>query len=240
MDTQATFVEELAARVRSAAKRLNLAPSALAKALEVPSSSFANYWKGDRAWPTEQLPGLSRELRMELSELLTGQRQPAVVHVPFSQREPASRSPQLEVTSEEMVDALDLVGVREIDLAYGLGETYADGEIEVTVRLFPRSWLRQITDTPPELLAFARGRGSSMQPTIQDGDMILIDRSLRSVFEQDELWALTVGQIAMIKRLRIRGERVTVLSDNDRVPPDDYHHEEINIVGRVTFVGRRV
>ncbi|WP_264943939.1 XRE family transcriptional regulator [Sphingomonas canadensis] len=135
---------------------------------------------------------------------------------------------------------LDLVQVHEIDLAYGLGGTYSDGPIEAEVLHFPRTWLRSITKTPPAMLTFARGKGDSMEPTLQDGDIVLIDRSVQTIREQDAIWALTNGDIAMIKRVRVKGDRVTILSDNDRVPDDDFHHEEINVVGRVVFIGRRI
>ena len=134
----------------------------------------------------------------------------------------------------------DLVAIHEIDLAYGLGGAYADGEVESSVLHFPRAWLETITRTPPTMLTFARGRGDSMQPTILDGDIVLLDRSMNRVFEQDAIWALTVGEIAMIKRLRMRGGRVHMLSDNDRIPPDDADVEDVNIVGRVIFIGRRI
>lgn len=137
-------------------------------------------------------------------------------------------------------DQDDLVEVAEVDLAYGLGAAFDDSPIDVVTHRFPRSWIEGITQTPPSLLYVARGRGDSMQPTIQDGDMVLIDRSQRTIREQDAIWALTIGQFAMIKRVRARGERIALLSDNDRVPPDEVFHEEINVVGRVIFIGRRV
>jgi len=143
------------------------------------------------------------------------------------------------VSAEETSDA-ETVEIEEIDLAYGLGGSFADGEVERQTHRFPQAWLRTITRTSPALLFFARGRGDSMTPTISDGDMVLIDRSQRSVREQDAMWALTVGQIAMIKRVRVHGSRVELLSDNERIPPYDAVQEELNIVGRVIFVGRRV
>lgn len=143
----------------------------------------------------------------------------------------------------DLLDAqedLDLVEVQEIDLAYGLGGTFSEDAVEVRMMQFPRAWIEQITRTPAAQLTFARGRGDSMMPTITDGDMVLIDRSQRSVREQDAIWAMTVGEIAMIKRIRSRGERVLILSDNDRIPADDVFHEELNVVGRVIFIGRKV
>jgi len=206
-------VEKIAVRVRARANELDLQPSTLRRALDVPSSTFALYWKGERVWPTEVLGPLAEKLQTTIDAILLG---------------PDSGSP------------LDLVTVNEIDLAYGLGGTYSDLPIESQVLHFPRTWLESITLTPPAMLTFARGRGDSMMPTLSDGDMVLIDRSQRTVREQDAIWALTIGDIAMVKRLRVRGETVSILSDNDRVPPDECHHEEINVVGRVVFIGKRI
>lgn len=137
-------------------------------------------------------------------------------------------------------DPRDLVAVHEIDLAYGLGGTFSDGPVETQTLHFSRSWVRAITSAPPSMLTFARGRGDSMQPTIQDGDIVLIDRSINTIREQDAIWALTIGDFAMIKRVRVRGPMVSILSDNELVPPDEAHFEEINVVGRVVFVGRKL
>ena len=137
-------------------------------------------------------------------------------------------------------DQLDLVGIASVDMAYGMGLTFAGDHVEVEILHFPRTWLESLTSTPPQDLAWARGRGNSMSPTIEDNDLVLIDRSDRAVRDQDAIWAFTIGDVAMMKRLRIRGEQVTILSDNDRVPPDHAHPEEINIVGRVSHIVRRL
>lgn len=139
-----------------------------------------------------------------------------------------------------MAEALDLVAVASVDMAYGMGLTFADGYVDVDVIHFPRTWLESLTTTAPQDLAWARGRGNSMSPTIEDNDLVLIDRSDRAVRDQDAIWAFTIGDVAMMKRLRVRGENVTILSDNQNVPPDHAHPEEINIVGRVSHIVRRI
>ncbi len=143
-------------------------------------------------------------------------------------------------TPQLIAEQLDLVPIAEIDLAYGLGGTFTDGPIEQSVRHFPRSFIEAITASPATYLTFTRGRGDSMEPTIRDNDLVLIDRSQKSVREQDAIWALTIGEIGMIKRLNVRGGAVTILSDNERVPTDQANHDEVNIVGRVVFIGRRM
>lgn len=144
------------------------------------------------------------------------------------------------LTKEEMAEQLDLVPIASIDLEYGMGGTFMDVGVEEAIRLFPRGFIETITHTAPVLLTFARGRGDSMAPTINDSDLVLIDRSQRVVREQDALWAFTIGEVGMIKRLRVRGAKVMILSDNDRVPPDEASVEEVNIVGRISFIGRKV
>lgn len=146
----------------------------------------------------------------------------------------------LAPSPKEVAEQLDLVSIEQIDLAYGLGATFADGPIGSELMHFPRQWVDAITSSPPALLTWTRGRGDSMLPTINDGDLILLDRSQRRVTEQDALWAFTVGDLAAIKRLRIKGDRVVVLSDNPAVPPDEEPIDEVNIVARVVFVGRKI
>ena len=136
-------------------------------------------------------------------------------------------------------DQLDLVSISQIDLAYGMGATFADGHVNVDVLHFPRTWIEAITSSPPAQLTWASGRGDSMAPTIHDGDLVLLDRSQRRVVEQDALWAYTVGEFGAIKRLRMKGDRVVILSDNPSVPPDEELANEVNIVARVIFIGRR-
>ena len=133
-----------------------------------------------------------------------------------------------------------LVKVEEVDLAYGMGAAFTHDAVSVRSHLVPLALLETITSTPPSKLTIARGMGDSMMPTLHDGDMVIIDRSQRTVRDQDAIWALTVGDIAMIKRLRVKADRVLLLSDNDRVPPDEATPDEINIVGRVIFIGRRI
>ena len=141
---------------------------------------------------------------------------------------------------KSLVDDPEMVALQQIDLAYGMGATFTDGHVTSEVLHFPKAWLEAITSSPPELLTWAQGRGDSMAPTIHDGDMVLLDRSQRRVAEQDAIWAYTVGDLGSIKRLRLKGAKVVILSDNPSVPADEEPVEEINIVARVVYVGKRI
>lgn len=135
----------------------------------------------------------------------------------------------------------DNVDIVSIDFEYGMGATYAVEHVEQTIHSFPRRWLEGITPSPPALLTWTRGKGDSMTPTILDGDMILIDRSQTRVEDQDKVWALaTTDGLGMIKRVRVRGGKVIAMADNAVLPDDVYDEDEVRIVGRVVFVGRRI
>lgn len=138
----------------------------------------------------------------------------------------------------------DMVPIAAIDLNFGLGSAFMDSEIvehAADTMLFPRDWLRSITSSSPDRLYWARGVGNSMEPTIGDGDVILIDRSASGSTFGDLYWAIAFGQTGMIKRLRPMPDgSVKILSDNPNVPPEVAHDGELHVFGRVIAVVRRI
>ncbi|MCX9146577.1 LexA family transcriptional regulator [Erythrobacter sp. WG] len=135
----------------------------------------------------------------------------------------------------------DTVELDQIDLRYGMGGTFADGPIEVERRPFSREWLRSITSTSPKHLFWAIGDGDSMEPTIRSGEIVLIDRSQNTPRMDDGIWAVTHGEIGMIKRLRQLPSGVVELhSDNQLVRPQTAVDGELHVIGRVIAVVRRL
>lgn len=138
----------------------------------------------------------------------------------------------------------EMVVVAGIDLDFGLGAAFMDQEIveHQAERLhFPRAWLRSITTSSPDQLYWTRGVGDSMEPTISDGDVILIDRSKVGSTFGDLYWAFAYGQTGMIKRLRPMPDgSVKILSNNASVPPETAYDGELNIFGRVVAVVKRL
>ena len=135
----------------------------------------------------------------------------------------------------------DLVPVREIDLSYGMGATYLDVPITEEVHHFPRAWLRRYTRSAPDKLFFAQGIGDSMEPTLHDSDLLLIDTDQRQLTSADRIWVLTYADCGMIKRLRpVPGGGVEVWSDKKEVSPFTAYDGELEIIGRVVAVQRKL
>lgn len=144
-------------------------------------------------------------------------------------------------STEAVAEELGLVAVRELDLTLGMGSTYLDVPVTETVRHFPREWLRLYTNAAPEHLVFAIGAGDSMEPTLRDSDMLLIDCSQQTLNMSDKIWAVTWSDCGAVKRLRpVPGGGVAVLSDNPNVPDAVAHDGELHLLGRVVAVIRKM
>ena len=86
-----------------------------------------------------------------------------------------------------------------------------------------------------------RVRGDSMEPTLRDGDVVLIDSAQRVIKSQDRIWAVIYGELGMIKRVRrTPGGTYLLLSDNPNVPPIECFDGEMSVIGRVCWIGRRI
>mgnify|MGYP005984018989 CR=1 FL=1 len=127
----------------------------------------------------------------------------------------------------------DMVEVAMVDLAYGMGGTFLAEHPDSRMEEFPLSFLRNFTKADPGQLMIAEGVGDSMAPTIGPSDLVLIDRGQNSLNVDDRIWACAIGEIGMIKRLRVRGDTVTLLSDNANVPEDRATDGELHLIGRV-------
>lgn len=81
-------------------------------------------------------------------------------------------------------------------------------------------------------------RGDSMQPTLIDGDRILVDRGQRTPGKKAAIWVLRCGDELLVKRLVRDDDRWRILSDNaaERSVP----LADVEVLGRVVELVRRL
>jgi transcriptional regulator with XRE-family HTH domain len=172
------------------------------------------------------LPDIARELGVSV-DWLTGD---------SNTRDPSAPS------MKAVADHFDLAMVKELELGYSMGggsifESYE----QKGVVPFQRAWLRSMMRGSFDDLFVARGEGDSMQPTLLDGDIVLIDTSQKDIRQQDRIWAVAYGELGMIKRVRRQpGGSYLVMSDNAAVAPFTAVDEEMHVIGRVIWIGRRM
>lgn len=113
---------------------------------------------------------------------------------------------------------------------------------EIDALPFPRSWLRRL-GVPEPHARFIDCRGDSMEPTILDGAIVLVDTRFQQP-RGDGIYVLVDGPNVRIKRIALGFQNAIVLiSDNERyasetlAPPDA---EALRIAGKVVWAGGEI
>jgi phage repressor protein C with HTH and peptisase S24 domain len=131
------------------------------------------------------------------------------------------------------------VEVPRLDLGASAGPgAIAGGEGAFDTFRFSRRWLAEQGLERAQLSAI-RVEGDSMEPLLNDGDEILLDRSPRPF--RDGIHVVRLGETLMVKRVANAGPgRVALLSQNMAYPPVEVAADEVTIIGRVVWKGGRV
>ena len=75
--------------------------------------------------------------------------------------------------------------------------------------------------------------GESMEPTLQDGSIVFVDRTQTNINKNGIFIASTTGGL-FIKRIQQRADgMIELISDNSMYPPQAISPEEVTIVGKV-------
>lgn len=251
-------VWELARELRD---RAGLSRTAIGKLLDMPGTSFATY-----DTDVFKKPHLPVDLVRKLGSILPGLGQPPITEAEvwaLSGVAPASHAPQPPTRPRPTAIPADiehaprLDGVAEVEVTGGLGsgghvtvEAYTtEGGDSISAEL-----IRDIWNLPPSYMAgelrmttkrarIIEVRGDSMEPTLWSGDRVMIDLGDRSL-SQEGVFALWDGDGVAVKRLeRVRPSdppTLRLISDNPRHRAVELLAEEVNVIGRVVWVARKM
>jgi phage repressor protein C with HTH and peptisase S24 domain len=107
---------------------------------------------------------------------------------------------------------------------------------------FRADWVKMALGVHVSSLALINVTGDSMEPTLSNGDLILIDTSIGSV-DDSGVYVLRFDGKLKVKRLHSKADSVDILSDNPRYPTETLRGDllqGLNVVGRVVWCGRRM
>jgi len=194
--------------------------------------------KGQRRLAQEWIDKAATAFGVSPADIITGEPETIMERVPTMRHRTRPDMPPTKTVHHDD----GAIEIRQVDLAYAMGPgTNVDDYPEETPVKFDPHFLSLLTRAPANRLFVARGDGDSMSPTLINDDMVMIDTTQRMLNMQDRIWAVSVYGAGMIKRLRAIGEgRVMVLSDNPTVPEQEVAADDLHIVGRVIWVGRRI
>lgn len=105
---------------------------------------------------------------------------------------------------------------------------------------FKTEWLRRRFGVDPKNLMLVEAVSDSMSPTIDEGDLLLVDLS-DPRFRHDGVYVLRAGGELSIKRIQRRPDgKLIVRNDNPAYEPAVVAPESVNIVGHVIWAAGRL
>ena len=139
----------------------------------------------------------------------------------------------------EIVGHFSYVPMAEAHLNAG-GGAFVPSERSIELLSFRKDWLRKIASSVKNLVLMMID-GDSMSPTIQAGDIVMIDRG-RTRIISGRIFALGVEDMIMIKRLDVLADGMArIISDNrDNYPPYKQRLSDIRILGQVIWFARQL
>lgn len=137
----------------------------------------------------------------------------------------------------------DVIRVNRYDatLAAGSG-SWNEGKRKLDAIPFtPAFFQKRLSRTSGAGFAVLEARGDSMEPSISDGDLLLLDENDTRLV--DGVFAFLIDDEARVKRFRKGIDGVTIMSDNPVYAPEHLASDQldrIKIIGRVRWIGRVV
>ena len=134
------------------------------------------------------------------------------------------------------------VPILDVDASAGHG-ALAEMESKCAQFGFEENWLRRLTASKASSLSIIHVLGDSMEPTLHDGDEVLVDLGDGQSRLRDGIYVLRMDDALSVKRIAIepQGRKISVTSDNPAYPSwNGLDRRNINIVGRVLWFGRQL
>lgn len=138
----------------------------------------------------------------------------------------------------------DLIYVPILDVDASAGHGAVNGsEARCSHFGFEERWLRRMTQSKPNSLSIIHVKGDSMEPTLHDGDEVLIDQTDGHARLRDGIYVIRLDDALNVKRIAIepQGRRISVVSDNGAYPTwNGLERRSVDVIGRVLWFGRQV
>lgn len=208
--------------------RLNIAISgetlhAFSKRAGIPDSTMRNYLSGT-------VPGLS-------NLMIIAQTAGVTLDWLVLERGPMRREDQELPPSE-----FRLIPRFDVQPSSGFGAVVPEEGDPVDMLAFRSEWLRRV-GINPDFAHVLTNKGDSNEPTIRDGDVLLVDTSIDRVIDNAFYVVVYNGQ-ALLKRVQILLDGSIVLSSDNKnyqpetVKPDDV--PSLRIAARLMWFGRSI
>lgn len=188
-------------------------------------------WRDGKAKPNFYgIAALTYAAGKTLDWLITGEESAAT----------SSRS-QVPVRRKDDLPGFTLVPRLDVQASAGNGAV-ALSEEPIDFLAFQENWLRA-RHINPKYARVLTAKGDSMEPTIRDGDILLVDTSIDRV-RDNSIYIVVYNGLVLVKRMHGKFDgAMTLISDNAMYPPETiapYDVPSLHVAGRVMWFGRSI
>ncbi len=215
-------------RLRARIRQLGMSVADVARAAGVNRSFVYDILRGRSQVPNlEKLTGIAQVVKVDLEWLLSGKGR-------VEGDDPITEDYQNDFVAIQYASARPSMGGGAIvEDEHGVGRDFH----------FRRSWIRDRLKAAPSMMRVMGVEGDSMTPTLQSGDVVLVDMNQRRPVPPG-IFVLHDGMGLVAKRLEYipmsDPPRLRIISDNQQYSPYECTAEEVNIIGRVRWYGREM
>lgn len=220
----------MAVRLASAIDQ-NGGRAAIAERTGIPITSIDRYCRAQSEPPAIRLGQIAKACGVSTDSIIYGGG-----NLPeMLMTQPISGSSPSDLENVDMIPLLDVVA--------SAGPGYENTRPYEIERLpFPRSWLVRL-GLPARFARFIDSRGDSMEPTIPEGAICLVDTRIDQA-RKDGIYVLVDGPNVRIKRIAIGWQNaISLLSDNKRYAPEQLappDAEALRVAGKVVWAGGEI
>lgn len=211
--------------------RGNLTFQSFAVKLGVSAGFVSEIEKGVKKPSAEMLYAIAKEYGININWLLTG--------------EGLEKGRSIHEDRAAWAQGLDkdFVLVPRYDVQAGAGGgSLIHSEQIVDYLAFKTEWVQNVLGASINNLALISVRGDSMEPTLSNDDLILIDLRFNKI-DDSAIYALNVEGLLLVKRIQIKLDGTAVVkSDNAFYEPEIVTGDALQglyVIGRVVWIGRR-
>lgn len=138
----------------------------------------------------------------------------------------------------------DYIYVPRYDVQASAGHGAINDQEDVVDHLaFKRDWVKNKLGVDGKDLALITAKGDSMEPTIEEDDLLLLNTAINEV-QDDGIYCIKNEFRLQIKRIqRMIGKEIVVKSDNPAYQPFTVGPDQLEcleVVGRVVWYGRQI
>lgn len=216
--------------------------NAFAKICEVPEASMRGYLDG-KIPTADRALRIARKTKADFEWLISGSE--SHLRVAGEAQLVVAKPTEGEVAyfHTSLAASPEFAMIPRLDVQASAGDgRLAISEDPLEYLAFQAAWLRS-RGINPATARILTARGDSMEETIRDGDVLLIDTSINRI-KDNAIYIVVYGDMVLVKRVhgRLNGS-LQLISDNPRYPPEEVTSAEVdqlNIAGRVMWFGRTI